>query len=98
MQYESRIAGFHKLTLSERRRTLSERTGLAHDEVDKSLQGGGLDAPTADKMVENAVGCGDQPRGGYSVVGEAAVEPAGSAGSGMMNTAARGVEPHVRGV
>jgi hydroxymethylglutaryl-CoA reductase len=63
MHYESRIAGFHKLTLGERRRMLSERIGLADGELDESLRGGGLDAPTADKMVENAVGCYALPLG-----------------------------------
>jgi hydroxymethylglutaryl-CoA reductase len=63
MQNESRIAGFHKLSLSERRRTLSARAGLDNGEIDKSLQGGGLDAGTADKMVENALGCYSLPFG-----------------------------------
>jgi hydroxymethylglutaryl-CoA reductase len=63
MQHESRIAGFHKLSLSERRRTLSERAGLADDEMERSLLGGGLDAATADKMVENALGCYSLPFG-----------------------------------
>lgn len=57
MQHESRISGFHKLSLSERRRTLADRSGLPLDEIDLSLFGGGLDAATADKMVENALGC-----------------------------------------
>jgi hydroxymethylglutaryl-CoA reductase len=63
MQHESRIAGFHKLSLSERRRVLSDRAGLADDEIDHSLEGGGLDAATADKMIENALGCYSLPFG-----------------------------------
>ncbi len=63
MQHESRIAGFHKLSLSERRRTLSDRPDLADDEIERSLLGGGLDATTADKMIENALGCYSLPFG-----------------------------------
>jgi hydroxymethylglutaryl-CoA reductase len=63
MHHESRIAGFHKLSLSERRRTLTDRIGLGDGEIDRSLHAGGLDAPTADKMVENALGCYSLPFG-----------------------------------
>jgi hydroxymethylglutaryl-CoA reductase len=63
MQHESRIAGFHKLSLSERRRTLEARADLADGEIDQSLHGGGLDAPTADKIIENALGCYSLPFG-----------------------------------
>jgi hydroxymethylglutaryl-CoA reductase len=63
MQHESRISGFHKLSLSERRRTLADRLELPADELDLSLYAGGLDAATADKMVENALGCYALPFG-----------------------------------
>jgi hydroxymethylglutaryl-CoA reductase len=63
MQQESRIAGFHKLSLSERRRTLEGRADLADGEIGESLRGGGLDATTADKIVENALGCYSLPFG-----------------------------------
>jgi hydroxymethylglutaryl-CoA reductase len=63
MQHESRISGFHKLSLGERRRMLAARTGLPEDEIDASLRAGGLDPATADKMVENALGCYALPFG-----------------------------------
>lgn len=63
MHDESRIAGFHKLALTERRRTLARLAGLADDDIDSSLRGGGLDAATADKMVENALGVYSLPFG-----------------------------------
>lgn len=63
MQDESRISGFHKLNLADRRRALADRAGLPADEIDTSLHAGGLDPATADKMVENALGCYALPFG-----------------------------------
>jgi hydroxymethylglutaryl-CoA reductase len=51
----SSIPGFRELDWAARRRVLAEITGLDPAEIDASLDGG-LEAATADKMVENAVG------------------------------------------
>src|SRR4051812_12092298 len=48
----SRIPGFYRLPLPERRRLLAERTGIA----DLGALDGGLDLETADRMIENVVG------------------------------------------
>ncbi|MBM4363484.1 MAG: hydroxymethylglutaryl-CoA reductase, degradative [Deltaproteobacteria bacterium] len=59
----SRLPGFYKLTLTERRARLAELTGLDRAELDVLLEGGGLDARTADKVVENVVGIYGLPLG-----------------------------------
>jgi hydroxymethylglutaryl-CoA reductase len=51
----SRIPGFYKLGLEERQRILVDRLDLTHGEL-SSLDRGGLDRDTADKMIENVVG------------------------------------------
>lgn len=56
MQDESRITGFYKLSLTDRRRAISSRVGVQESEIDRCLYGGGLTSSTADKMVENALG------------------------------------------
>lgn len=53
---DSRIPGFYKLPLAERRRAVSERTGVPLDEVCEALDHGGLEPSTADKVVENVLG------------------------------------------
>lgn len=63
MTHGSRIAGFHKLSLTERLRVLSRRSGLSENEIARCLHGGGLDAATADTMVENALGVYSLPFG-----------------------------------
>jgi hydroxymethylglutaryl-CoA reductase len=63
MQHDSRITGFHRLTLEERSRTLARRAGLDDEEVARRLRGGGLDPTTADKIVENVIGVYALPLG-----------------------------------
>lgn len=63
MVASSRIPGFYKLSLEHRRRTLSERTELALDELLDVLDSGGLTPATADKVVENVVGTYGLPFG-----------------------------------
>ena len=52
----SRIPGFYKLSLAERRRAAAEVLGVHVGELEAALQMGGLDAKTADKTIENVVG------------------------------------------
>ena len=56
MQQQSRIPGFARLTLQERRRAVSERSCLDAEELHAALERGGIDDATADKMVENSLG------------------------------------------
>ncbi len=59
---DSRIPGFYNLPLDERRRQLALRASLSSDDL-TALDRGGLDAPAADRMVENAVGIYALPLG-----------------------------------
>lgn len=52
----SRLPGFYKLTLEERRRVAAEALGVELAELDQALGAGGLDAARADKTVENVLG------------------------------------------
>jgi hydroxymethylglutaryl-CoA reductase len=56
MSQGSRMPGFYKLSLDERRRRISERANVELDELVAALGSGGLDAETADKVVENCLG------------------------------------------
>ena len=56
MAKTSRIPGLYKMTIAERRSLVSEVTGVTEKEMDHALDGGGLDAETADKFVENVLG------------------------------------------
>jgi len=51
----SRIPGFYKLSVAERRRRLAEARGLDPSDL-AALDTGGIDQATADTMVENAIG------------------------------------------
>jgi len=51
----SRVPGFYRLSVAERRRELIAREVLSEDDV-RILDGGGLDAETADRVVENVIG------------------------------------------
>ncbi len=59
----SRIPGFYKLSIEDRRRTVSERAELALEELLAALETGGLDSATADKVVENVLGTYGLPFG-----------------------------------
>lgn len=52
----SRIPGFYKLSLSERRHAAAEVLGVKVSELESALGLGGLDVSTADKTIENVVG------------------------------------------
>jgi hydroxymethylglutaryl-CoA reductase len=62
MSRSSRVPGFYKLTVDERRRELAGRTGLA-DELDRLAGGPLLDCETADHMIENVIGTHALPLG-----------------------------------
>jgi hydroxymethylglutaryl-CoA reductase len=51
----SRFPGFYRLSVDERRRELITRAALSEEDV-RILDGGGLDAETADRVVENVIG------------------------------------------
>jgi hydroxymethylglutaryl-CoA reductase len=59
----SRIPGFYKLSLEERREQLSERSGVSVEEMQDALDRGGMDPETADKVVENVLGVYGLPFG-----------------------------------
>jgi hydroxymethylglutaryl-CoA reductase len=59
----SRIPGFYRLSIDERRALVSERTNLDVSELVAALTGGGLDAERADKVVENVLGTYSLPFG-----------------------------------
>src|SRR3954447_2345802 len=52
----SRIPGFYRLTIAERRSLVAERSGVPLEELEAALRRGGLDAEKADKVVENVLG------------------------------------------
>jgi hydroxymethylglutaryl-CoA reductase len=58
----SRIPGFYRLSIAERRQVLQLRTDLTAEDLD-TLEGGGLDASTANQVVENVVGVYALPLG-----------------------------------
>jgi hydroxymethylglutaryl-CoA reductase len=58
----TRIPGFYRLSIDERRAALSGITDLTRQDLE-TLEGGGLDTSTADKIVENAVGVYALPLG-----------------------------------
>jgi hydroxymethylglutaryl-CoA reductase len=63
MARTSRFPGFHKITVQERRALVSEATGADVGLIEEALGGGGLDAETADKFVENVLGTYSLPYG-----------------------------------
>jgi hydroxymethylglutaryl-CoA reductase len=63
MARTSRFPGFYKITVAERRLLVSEATGASSRDIEVALDGGGLDAETADKFVENVLGTYALPYG-----------------------------------
>ena len=57
MASTSRLSGFYKVSVRERRELVASATGVSSDEIGAALVGGGLDADSADKFVENVLGC-----------------------------------------
>jgi hydroxymethylglutaryl-CoA reductase len=51
----SRIPGFYRLSVEERRRELAARCGLSESDL-RILEGGGLASETADRVIENVIG------------------------------------------
>src|SRR5688500_1138941 len=56
MDAGSRIPGFYKLSLAERREIVAGRTAVELDALVAAADSGGLDADMADKLVENVLG------------------------------------------
>ena len=59
----SRIPGFYRLSIDERRALAAERAGIDLAVLVAALEGGGLDAARADKLVENVLGTYSLPFG-----------------------------------
>src|ERR1700759_3159212 len=73
----SRIPGFYRLTVAERRHVLRLRSDLTEDDL-ATWEGGGLDTTTADEVVENVVGVYALPLGvalNFRVNGEDVLVP-----------------------
>ncbi len=63
MKRTSRLPGFYKVSVEERRALVSEATGADVADIGRALEGGGLDEETADKFVENVIGTYSLPYG-----------------------------------
>jgi hydroxymethylglutaryl-CoA reductase len=94
----SRISGFYKLTLEERRAKIAESAALSPDLLAVYATNGGINAEAADHMVENAIGTHALPLGiglNFQVNGKdvlvpmAIEEPSVVAGASFMAKLAR---------
>jgi hydroxymethylglutaryl-CoA reductase len=63
MARTSRFPGFYKVSVDERRALVCDATGADPQEIERALAGGGIDADTADKFVENVLGTYALPYG-----------------------------------
>jgi len=63
MTRSSRLPGFHKVTVRERRALVGDATSVGIADIELALHGGGLEATTADKFVENVLGTYSLPYG-----------------------------------
>src|SRR4249920_767582 len=63
MARTSRLPGFYKVSVDERRALVSDATGADVADIARSLDAGGLDEDTADKFVENVIGTYSLPYG-----------------------------------
>ncbi|MDD9945523.1 MAG: hydroxymethylglutaryl-CoA reductase, degradative [Myxococcales bacterium] len=52
----SRLPGFYKLSVEQRRRMAAEALGVTVDELVQAIENGGLGCERADKIIENVVG------------------------------------------
>ncbi len=59
----SRLPGFYKLSVAERRALVAERSGIDLQTLSSALDSGGIDPATADKLVENVLGTYSLPFG-----------------------------------
>jgi hydroxymethylglutaryl-CoA reductase len=60
---KSRISGFYRLSLVDRRRAVAEFSGVDFGELVAGLDAGGIDPAAADKIVENVLGTYGLPFG-----------------------------------
>jgi hydroxymethylglutaryl-CoA reductase len=63
MSRTSRIPGFYKVGIAERRALVGMATEIDAKDIDHALEAGGIDATTADKFVENVLGTYAMPYG-----------------------------------
>lgn len=63
MTRTSRFPGFYKVTVQERRALVGDATGCDPTDLERALEGGGIEAETADKFVENVLGTYGLPYG-----------------------------------
>ncbi len=63
MARTSRLPGFYKVSIDERRCLVAEATGVEPSDVARCLDEGGLCEETADKFVENVLGTYSLPYG-----------------------------------
>jgi hydroxymethylglutaryl-CoA reductase len=63
MARTSRFPGFYKVTVQERRALVGDATGCDPKDLERALEGGGMEAETADKFVENVLGTYGLPYG-----------------------------------
>src|SRR5271165_2187994 len=63
MTRTSRLPGFYKVTVHERRSLVGDATGCDPLDLERALEGGGLEPDTADKFVENVLGTYGLPYG-----------------------------------
>lgn len=63
MEKSSKISGFYKQSPEERLRTVSEFSGLTHEEASCISATGSLSLDSADRMVENLIGVMEVPMG-----------------------------------
>jgi hydroxymethylglutaryl-CoA reductase len=59
----SRIPGFYRLTLSERRELVAAKVGVPLELLARAVESGGMDVGVADKVVENVLGTYGMPFG-----------------------------------
>ena len=59
----SRIPGFYKMTVEERRRTLKEARDLSNEQIAELAKNAPLSIETADNMIENVIGTFQLPLG-----------------------------------
>ena len=60
---DSRIAGFYRLSIDERRETIARQLGVGLGHLQQGLDSGGLTPAAADKLVENVLGVYALPLG-----------------------------------
>ncbi len=63
MARTSRIPGFYKVSVEERRALVCDATGTTAEAIGRALEGGGIDEDVADKFVENVLGTYALPYG-----------------------------------